>query len=78
MGQQAKSLDFDNPFHHPVIISVICNVFFQKPSSIGNMHPEFFVSTHDSRSEPELPDSMVALAATAVRGSFCTQQVLLT
>jgi hypothetical protein len=78
MGQQAKLLDFDNPFHHPVIISVIHDVFFQKPSSIGNMHPEFFISTHNSHSEPKLSDSMVALAATAVCGSFCTQQVLLT
>jgi len=63
---QQKKLDSDNPFHHPVIVSVIRDEFFQKASSFGNMYPELFVSQHESRSEPELPDAMVALVATAV------------
>ncbi|KAI0245107.1 hypothetical protein BJV78DRAFT_1289073 [Lactifluus subvellereus] len=66
---QAKMLDYGNPFHHQAIISILCNEFFQKSSSFGNMHPEFFKSCHETRPELELPEVMVALAATAV---YCT------
>ncbi|KAI0245420.1 hypothetical protein BJV78DRAFT_1287891 [Lactifluus subvellereus] len=63
---QAKTLDYGNPFHHQAIISILCDEFFQKSSSFGNMHPEFFKSCHETRPELELPEVMVALAATAV------------
>jgi Domain of unknown function (DUF6532) len=64
---QSKKLNFENPFHHPVIVSVLREEFFQRANSFGKMHPKLFVSTHKSRPEPELPEPMVALVATAVR-----------
>jgi hypothetical protein len=63
---QSKKPDFDNPFHHPVIVSTLREEFFQKANSFGKMHLELFVSTHKTRLEPELPEPMVALVATAV------------
>ncbi|KAI0245399.1 hypothetical protein BJV78DRAFT_1158670 [Lactifluus subvellereus] len=65
----AKTLDYGNPFHHQAIISILRDEFFQKSSSFGNMHPEFFKSCHETRPELKLPEVMVALAATAV---YCT------
>jgi hypothetical protein len=67
---QSKKLNFGNPFHHPVIVSILREEFFQKANSFGKMHPKLFVSSHKSRSEPELPEPMVALVATAVRAFF--------
>ncbi|KAI0245567.1 hypothetical protein BJV78DRAFT_1287478 [Lactifluus subvellereus] len=63
---QAKMLDYGNPFHHQAIISILCDEFFQKSSSFGNIHPEFFKSCHETRPELELPEVMVALVATVV------------
>jgi hypothetical protein len=69
---QSKKLDFKNPFHHPVLVSVLREEFFQKASSFGKVHPKLFVSGHKQRPEPELPNPMVALVATAVRFFFYT------
>jgi hypothetical protein len=66
MERQAKELDYGNPFHHTAIISVLRDEHFQKPSSFGNVHIDSFVSAHANRPEPELPDAMVAVVATAV------------
>jgi hypothetical protein len=63
---QSKKLDFDNPFHHPVIVSTLREEFFQKANSFGKMHLELFVSTHKTHLEPKLPEPMVVLVATAV------------
>ncbi|KAF8491797.1 hypothetical protein F5888DRAFT_1637348 [Russula emetica] len=62
----AKKLDFDNPFHHPVIVSILREEFFQKANSFGRAHSKLFVSSHKRRPEPELPGPMVALMATAI------------
>jgi hypothetical protein len=67
---QSKNPDFANPFHHPVIVSVLREEFFQKANSFGKTNLKLFVSSHEDRPEPELPKPMVALAATAVCGSF--------
>ncbi|KAH9976559.1 hypothetical protein BJV74DRAFT_888651 [Russula compacta] len=58
-------LDFNNPFHHQVIISVLYDDIFQKASSFANVDPDLFASSHESHPEPELPDAIIALAATA-------------
>ena len=63
---QSKKLDFGNPFHHLVIMSVLRKEFFQKANLFGRMHPKIFVSSHKTRPEPELPEPMVVLVATAV------------
>ncbi|KAH9983620.1 hypothetical protein BJV74DRAFT_886681 [Russula compacta] len=56
--EHMKKLDLDNPFHHHMIISILREIFPKE-------HQHLFVSTHKSHPEPELPDSMIALAATA-------------
>ena len=63
---QSKKLDFGNPFHHPVIVSVLREEFFQKANSFGRMHPKIFVSSYKTRPEPELLEPMVVLVATAI------------
>lgn len=75
---QTNELDYENPFHHPAIVSVIRTKFFHKnsPTSFGRKHSAFFVSAHQTRLEPELPDAMVALVATAVCDVFFTCTVL--
>lgn len=63
---QSTKHDVDNPFRHPVIVTVLREEFFQKANSFGKMNPKLFVSRHKTRNEPELPEPMVALIATAV------------
>ncbi|KAH9991226.1 hypothetical protein BJV77DRAFT_1068369 [Russula vinacea] len=58
--------DFLRPFHHQAIISVLRDEYFQKLTSFGNANLELFVSAHETSTEPEIPDAMVALVATAV------------
>ncbi|KAH9974524.1 hypothetical protein BJV74DRAFT_863505 [Russula compacta] len=62
-------LDLYNPFNNNMIILILRDVF-HKDTSFITMHQDLFVSAHDTRSEPELPDSMVALAATAAYGAL--------
>ena len=64
----------NKPFHHPALISTLCNVYF---TSTRGSHAEHY-SAHFSSSitvgphkyECELPDAMVALAATGVSNFF--------
>jgi hypothetical protein len=62
--------DVNGPFQHPAIVTVLRDQFFQKSSSPGNVHMACFVSAHETRSEPELPDAMIAFVGTAVGVSF--------
>jgi len=74
---QSKMLDFGNPFHHPVIMSVLREEFFQKANSFRKLHPKLFVSSHKTRPEPELPGPMVVLVATAIGVFLCIIYILL-
>lgn len=58
--------DAERLFQHPAIVTILRDQFFQKSTSPGNVHMAAFVSAHSTRQEPELPDPMVALVATAV------------
>ena len=75
-GVQAKP-DFLRPFHHQAIISVLRDKYFQKSTSFGNANLELFVSAHETSTEPEIPDAMVALVATAVCHVFYTHSALI-
>jgi hypothetical protein len=70
-------IDLRNPFHHPVIVTILREEFFQKATSFGKSNLKLFVSSHESRLEPELPEPMVALVATAVCIFFYIIYVLL-
>ncbi|KAJ7125737.1 hypothetical protein C8R46DRAFT_1050103 [Mycena filopes] len=60
-----KRLKFDLPFHHPAIIAILKQGVFTGQFKTNVAH--LFVSTNKKRpNDVELPDAMVALAATAV------------
>ncbi|KAJ7133962.1 hypothetical protein C8R43DRAFT_1132984 [Mycena crocata] len=62
---QTQRLMTEKPFHHPALRAVIKNGVFTRNFKANNMH--LFIST--SKKHPkqlELPDAMVALAATAL------------
>ncbi|KAJ7730706.1 hypothetical protein DFH07DRAFT_703844, partial [Mycena maculata] len=66
---QTQRLKTEKPFHHPALRAVIKEGVFNRNFKANNMH--LFIST--SKKHPrqlELPDAMVALAATAVYASL--------
>jgi hypothetical protein len=59
----------EKPFHHPALKAIVKDGVFNRSFKAKNMH--LFIST--SKKHPthlELPDAMVALAATAVSRSM--------
>jgi len=63
---QSKKVNLNNPFHHPVIVTILREEFFQKANTFGKSNLKLFISSHKSRLEPELPEPMVALIAAVV------------
>ncbi|TFY53238.1 hypothetical protein EVJ58_g9557 [Rhodofomes roseus] len=65
-------LDCSKPYEHPLIVEAISAGFFKHRQSVGYVHQDELVSSlpDEYPDEPELPDCMVAAAATCVHASL--------
>ena len=67
---QSGRIENNRPYRHPSIVAIMKEQFFTGPSSMGIRHRSAFKappSDSASDSQVEIPLSMLALAATAVR-----------
>jgi len=71
-GDVERQLDCSKPYEHPLIIEAISTGYFKRRDSAGNLHEVKLVSSlpDEHPDEPELPDCMVAAAATSVHASL--------
>lgn len=66
--QEVWLYDQQGPYLNPAIIQTIKNAWFGSGKTIGNNHPEAYISSlPDRQDEKELLIALVALAVTTVR-----------
>lgn len=67
---QNKSITAGKPYSPPVFLELLRVAFFKRPSSLGFKICKYFESSlPDKPDEKELPASLLALVATAVRST---------
>lgn len=64
---QGEKVENNRPYRHPILVAIIKEQAFTGASSLGVRHRTYFKSSVPTIDlEPEIPASLLSLAATAV------------